>query len=211
MKKTNLMWGAIFVLGISTMSCDLRRDTEAEEETQSENLRGETRNQNPAFHVDTKDGPETGLTRADVGGREMTSGKNIMENVTVNKELTMFTSALKQAGLIETLNGTGPYTIFAPTDQAFESLSKDEMKETFDPDNREKLKELVNNHLVTGKLTAADLQDGAMLKTVGGKQLKISKAGNQLTVNGAAVQEADQESSNGVIHTISQVLEPAQQ
>ncbi len=136
----------------------------------------------------------------------MTARKNVVENISANRDLVNFTSALKQADLVEMLNGTGPYTIFAPTDEAFKAMQGDRLKELFKPENRQQLQTFLNNHLVTGKLTSADLQDGAMLKTAGGNQLRVTKSGNQVTVNGAAIKEADAESSNGVVHTINQVL-----
>lgn len=208
MRKKITIWVGACILGLSAVSCDLRRDTEAEEETQSANMRDETRNVNPSSHVDTKDGPgEPPVTSAEVGGNVMTARKNIMGNISSNRDLVNFTSALKQAQFVEMLNGTGPYTVFAPTDEAFKAMQGDRLKDLFKPENRQQLQTFLNNHLVTGKLTTADLQDGAMLKTAGGNQLRVTKSGgNQITVNGAAIEEADAESSNGVVHVVSQVL-----
>lgn len=212
MKRKMLRWGVACAVGLSVMSCDLRRDTAAEEQTQSENLRDETQNVNPSFHVDTKDGPGTPPpTSAEIGGNVMTSGKNIIQNVSINRDLSSFTSALKQAELVEMLNGTGPYTVFAPNDEAFKTMPEDKVKDMFKPENRQQLQTFLNNHIITGKLSTSDLQDGTMLKTVGGKQLKVTRQGEQVMVNNVAIAEADAESSNGVVHIVTKVLDNEQE
>lgn len=213
MKNSNLMlWGAAFLLSAATVSCDSadHRQNEAQEQTGSPTLRDDNnRAANPQSHVDTKDGVDAGVTGSGQIGDDgtMRSGKNIVENATSHRDLSTFASVLRHGDMVATLNGTGPYTVFAPTNSAFENLSgNNSMSDLMKAENKPQLQQLLNNHVVAGKLTADQLQDGAMLKTVGGQQLQVRRQGNQVTVNGANVVEANTESSNGVVHLIDQVI-----
>ncbi|OKL39329.1 fasciclin domain-containing protein [Pontibacter flavimaris] len=150
--------------------------------------------------------PDAGKTGARVGSNEMTPGQEILENITANKELSVLTGALRQAGLVNTLNGTGPYTVFAPKNSAFEALPNDSLEDLMQSGNKQRLTDLLHNHVVAGKLTAADLTDGTTLKTTSGRQLSVTKKGNDVMVNGARVAQADVMSSNGVIHIVEGVL-----
>jgi uncharacterized surface protein with fasciclin (FAS1) repeats len=146
------------------------------------------------------------MTGPRIGGNEMLPSQKIVENVSSNNDLSVLAGALKQAELVKTLNGTGPYTVFAPDNSAFESLPNGTLEDLMQPKNKQRLTEILNNHVVAGKLTAADLTDGATLKTASGEQLSVTKKGNDVMVNGAKVSQADVESSNGVVHIIDKVL-----
>jgi uncharacterized surface protein with fasciclin (FAS1) repeats len=207
MRISIIMWGAVLSLGVFATGCGGdHRDAPHEQETTATTSGQALQNVNPASHVDTKDGGNADATGSEVGGNVMTPRKSIMENVTANRDITTFASLIRQVELVDFLNGTGPYTVFAPTNQAFEDMNNDQRQELLKPENRQQLQQLLQNHIVPGKLTAGNLQDGTILKTVGGRQLNVTRSGNQTLIDGAVVQEADAESSNGVIHLMTQVL-----
>lgn len=150
------------------------------------------------------------MTDPDVGGYEMMPSQNVVENITSAPTLTTLAAALRKADLVRTLNATGPYTVFAPTNEAFEALPDGVLEDLMEPENKQKLVEILNSHVVAGRLTANDLQDGTVLKTVGGEQLKVTKRNNEIMINGAEVVIANAQSDNGVIHVINKVLLPAE-
>ena len=113
-------------------------------------------------------------------------------------------SALTAAGLVDTLKGPGPFTVFAPTDEAFAKIPKADLDKLLA--NKAKLKSVLTYHVVAGKVMAADIKPG-MVKTVQGTDLTISKSGGVM-VNNAKVVAADVAASNGVIHAIDTVLMP---
>ncbi|MCC9166024.1 fasciclin domain-containing protein [Pontibacter harenae] len=204
-----LVFGVCFSLSGLLYSCGTNEenaDNEAQRETGSSNLR--TDNQvNPGSAYDpgsiyADDIPENGI-----GDNVIVPSRKLMENIASTPRLTTFTSVLKQAGLVNSLNGTGPYTVFAPTNDAFEAMEGNSLKDLVQEDNRQQLTQVLNNHIVSGQITAADLQDGAMLKTVGGQQLRVTKQGDRVLINGATVEMLDGVSGNGVIHVIDRVLQ----
>lgn len=116
-------------------------------------------------------------------------------------------AAVTAAGLVETLQGTGPFTVFAPTDAAFAAIQKD-VDNLLMPENKAKLTNVLTYHVVSGKAMAADLQDGQELTTVQGSKLKVSIKNGKVMINGANVITADVPASNGVIHLIDKVMMP---
>ncbi len=139
----------------------------------------------------------------------MVPSHNIPENISRVDTLTEFSALLKLSGMVKKLNGTGPYTVFAPSDVAFEAKYGQTLKELLKPENKERLQQLVSTHLIAGKLTVADLQDGATLITAGGQQLKVAKKGGEVRINDAIVAMQDADCRNGVVHVVDKVLEPA--
>lgn len=137
--------------------------------------------------------------------------RSLLDNATTNRELTTFTELLRSANLVKNLSGTGPYTVFAPAEGAFRALPDTTLTNLMKPENQERLQAIMNNHIIAGKLTTNDLQDGSILKTSAGQQLKVSKRNGQVRINGALVEEPDGMSSNGVLHTINKVLIPAEE
>ena len=127
-----------------------------------------------------------------------------------NGSFTTLVAALKAAGLVETLQGKGPFTVFAPTDAAFAKLPAGTVEGLLEPANREKLIAVLTYHVVAGKVTAAQAAtlDGAA--TVQGGRLPIAKAYGGLTVGGAKVVTADIEAGNGIVHVVDTVLLPPQ-
>jgi uncharacterized surface protein with fasciclin (FAS1) repeats len=116
-------------------------------------------------------------------------------------------AALKAAGLVETLNGKGPFTVFAPTDEAFAKLPAGTVDNLLKPENKKKLVAILTYHVLAGKVMAADVKT-MNAKTVNGKELAIKVDAGKVTVNGANVVKTDIPASNGVIHVIDAVLIP---
>ena len=117
-------------------------------------------------------------------------------------------AAVTAAGLVETLQGSGPFTVFAPTDGAFAAIQKD-VDELLKPENKEKLTDILTYHVVSGNAMAADLEDGQEFTTVQGGKLKVSIKGDKVMINDANVTMADVAASNGVVHVIDKVLMPS--
>ncbi len=124
-----------------------------------------------------------------------------------NADFSTLVAAVKAAGLADTLNGTGPFTIFAPTNAAFEKLPKGTVEDLLKPENKAKLTAVLTYHVVAGKVLAADVKTG-MVKTVQGGELDVKVAGGGVTVNGAKVVKTDIIGTNGVIHVIDSVVLP---
>jgi len=117
-------------------------------------------------------------------------------------------TALQAAGLVETLKGKGPFTVFAPTDEAFSKLPAGTVESLLKPENKEKLKAILLYHVVSGDVTAAQVVKLASAKTVNGQDLKLTVNDGSVMVNEAKVVKADVLASNGVIHVIDTVLLP---
>ncbi|MES2225637.1 MAG: fasciclin domain-containing protein [Patescibacteria group bacterium] len=145
-----------------------------------------------------------------VGGALMTPDRDIVANAMNASNVTTVVAAVKAAGLVETLQGAGPFTVFAPDNAAFEKLPAGTVDMLLKPENKAKLVDILTYHVVAGRYTAADLKDGMMLTTVEGKMIKIGKSANgTITINGSAMVETpDVISSNGVTFVIDSVLMP---
>jgi uncharacterized surface protein with fasciclin (FAS1) repeats len=143
-----------------------------------------------------------------VGGANMVPSKNIVENAAGSADHTTLVTAVKAAGLAETLSGAGPFTVFAPTNAAFDKLPKGTVETLVKPESKAKLTGILTYHVVAGALKAADLKDGQKLKTVQGEELTVSVKDGKVMINGANVSIADVVSSNGVTHVIDAVLMP---
>jgi uncharacterized surface protein with fasciclin (FAS1) repeats len=116
-------------------------------------------------------------------------------------------AAVKAAGLVETLQGPGPFTVFAPTDEAFAKLPKGTLEELLKPENKEKLVAILTYHVLSGKVMAADVKT-MKAKTVNGKELDVKVTDGVVTVDNAKVVKTDVAASNGVIHVIDSVVLP---
>jgi uncharacterized surface protein with fasciclin (FAS1) repeats len=134
---------------------------------------------------------------------------DIIETATAAGNFKTLASALREAGLVNTLKGAGPYTVFAPTDAAFAKLPKAEIESLLK--DKEKLKGILLFHVLPGNLSAAavgKMHDGDKVKTVSGKEFTLGLKDNLVTVNGALVSKTDIQASNGVIHAIDTVIMP---
>ncbi|UDL95124.1 MULTISPECIES: fasciclin domain-containing protein [Lichenihabitans] len=155
-----------------------------------------------------------------VGGAPMYPTKNIVENAVNSKDHTTLVAAVKAAGLVDTLSGPGPFTVFAPTNRAFAKLPKGTVESLVQPENKDKLTAILTYHVVPGTLTAAELKQQvkagggkAELKTVNGDTLTVTAHGKGLDVTDAKGDVAritipDVMQSNGVIHVIDTVMIP---
>ena len=143
-----------------------------------------------------------------VGGANMVPSKNIVENAAGSADHTTLVAAVKAADLAATLSGAGPFTVFAPTNAAFDKVPKATLESLLTPEKKADLTKILTYHVVPGALKAADLKDGQKLKTVQGQELTVSVKDGKVMVNGATVTTADVVSSNGVTHVVDAVLMP---
>jgi uncharacterized surface protein with fasciclin (FAS1) repeats len=134
--------------------------------------------------------------------------KDIVDTAVEAGSFHTLATALQAAGLVETLKGKGPYTVFAPTDEAFAKLPAGTVETLLKPENKEKLKSILLYHVVSGDVTAKQVMTLSSAKTVGGQDVSISAASGTVMVNDAKVIKADVMASNGVIHVIDTVLLP---
>jgi transforming growth factor-beta-induced protein len=123
-------------------------------------------------------------------------------------QFTTLLAAVDAAGLTETLLGRGPFTVFAPTDDAFKRLPVGTVEELLTPQNRDKLREILTYHVIAGRVTAAQARSVRSAATVAGASVRISESDGQLRINDATVRIADIPASNGLIHVIDRVLLP---
>ena len=149
-----------------------------------------------------------------VGGAAMFPSKNIIQNAVNSKDHTTLVAAVKAAGLVETLEGKGPFTVFAPTNTAFGKLPAGTVETLVKPENKATLTKILTYHVVPGKLAASDLKDGMKLKTAEGEQLSVKLQDGKTWIVDAKggtsmVTISNVNQSNGVIHVVDTVLMPA--
>lgn len=148
--------------------------------------------------------------------------KTISEKVAEKENLSTLLTALEAADLVEVLKGEGPYTVFAPVNEAFDKLAEGKLEDLLKPEHKEELARILKYHVVAGKIYASDISEEKMIETLEGTDLKISsrkttddymgdesEAMNKIMVNNAIVIDADIEVSNGVIHIIDSVVMPS--
>ena len=141
----------------------------------------------------------------------MSNTKNLVDTAAANDTFKTFSKAVEQAGMGETLRGEGPFTVFAPTDAAFDKLPAGKLDTLLKPENKEELVSLLNFHVIRGRKSAADIGKWENAKTVSGQSVAIKLVDNQISIGGAHVTAADIGTSNGVIHGIDQVNIPTKQ
>jgi uncharacterized surface protein with fasciclin (FAS1) repeats len=149
-----------------------------------------------------------------VGGAAMFPSKNIIENAIHSKDHTTLVAAVKAAGLVETLEGKGPFTVFAPTNAAFGKLPAGTVDTLVKPENKATLTKILTYHVVPGKLEASDLTDGKVLKTVQGEELTVKRSGDQIMIidakgGSSTITIKNVNQSNGVIQVVDTVLMPS--
>ncbi len=132
--------------------------------------------------------------------------KTIVGLAAGNSDLSTLVTAVKAAGLVEVLNGDGPFTVFAPTNEAFAALPEGTLETLLKPENKDMLKSVLTYHVVGGKVMSTDLKNG-MVKTVEGSDVTV-KVGPKVYINDANVLKADVNASNGVVHVINKVILP---
>ncbi len=189
-----------FLVAAATISFVACNDASKTEETTTDTTNVSKMEAQPAAPAE-----EAGVM---VGGAKMVASKNIVENAMNSADHTTLVAAVKAGGLVETLSGAGPFTVFAPTNDAFAKLPAGTVDNLLKPEMKASLVNVLTYHVVSGKLKAADLKDGQALTTVEGKDLIVSIKDGKVMINGATVTIADAESSNGVTHIIDAVLLP---
>ena len=137
-----------------------------------------------------------------------TAKKDIVDTAVAAGKFNTLAAALKAGGLVDTLRGDGPFTVFAPTDDAFAKLPAGTVEELLKPENKEKLVALLTYHVVPARAMAKDVAGMSSAGTVNGKEVKLKAQGGKVMVNNATVTKADVVASNGVIHVIDTVLLP---
>jgi len=136
------------------------------------------------------------------------SSLDIIDTAVADGRFKTLAAAIKAAGLVETLKGTGPFTVFAPTDEAFSKLPSGTINTLLKPENKQKLIDILTYHVISGSVKAADVIKLSSAKTVEGKEVTIKVQGDKVFVNDAQVIITDIQASNGVIHVIDTVLTP---
>jgi uncharacterized surface protein with fasciclin (FAS1) repeats len=148
----------------------------------------------------------------DSGAAAMTTvkdqAKDIVDTAVAAGSFKTLAAALKAAGLVNTLKGDGPFTVFAPTDDAFSKLPAGTVESLLKPENKAKLTAILTYHVVSGKVMAKDVVKLSQAKTVQGSSVKIEVKDGKVKVDGANVVKTDIECSNGVIHVIDAVILP---
>jgi len=136
------------------------------------------------------------------------SRKDLVELAAGTDDLSTLVAAVKAAGLVETLQGDGPFTVFAPTNEAFAALPKGLVEKLLKPENKKTLVKILTYHVVAGNVTSSKLYDKQQAGTVEGNNVKVRIYSNAIKVNDATVIQADIRGSNGVVHLIDRVILP---
>ncbi|MFC4174204.1 fasciclin domain-containing protein [Microvirga sp. GCM10011540] len=134
--------------------------------------------------------------------------QDIVETTVAAGQFKTLAAALGEAGLVSTLKGEGPFTVFAPTDAAFAKLPAGTVENLLKPENKDRLTAILTYHVVPGRVTASEVAKLQQAKTVNGKALTVSATGNGVKVNDANVTRTDIAASNGVIHVVDSVILP---
>ena len=148
------------------------------------------------------------LTMTAAGARAQESNKDIVDTAVAAGSFKTLAKALQAADLVETLKGTGPFTVFAPTDEAFAKLPAATLNDLLKPENKAKLQRILTYHVVAGRVAAADVVKLRTVKAVSGDSIDIRTNGGMVMVDNAHVVKTDINASNGIIHVIDAVILP---
>lgn len=136
------------------------------------------------------------------------SSKNVVDTAVANGSFKTFSNALRQAGMVDKLQGKGPFTLFAPTDAAFAKLPAGQLDNLLKPENKAELVDLLNYHVLAGRSSAAEVGRMDAAETINGESAAVKMSGSKLLIGGAVVTAPDIASSNGVLHGIDKVIIP---
>lgn len=140
---------------------------------------------------------------------EMSDKKDIVETASSKEDFSTLVTAVSEAGLVEALQGDGPFTVFAPTNDAFAALPEGTVETLLMDENIDQLQAILKLHVVAGKIKSKDIAEGTTeVETLGGETIEVVNDGHSITVGGAEVIMADVYTSNGVIHAIDGVILP---
>jgi uncharacterized surface protein with fasciclin (FAS1) repeats len=143
-----------------------------------------------------------------IGQVVLAQSKDIVSLAVGNENLSTLVAAVKAAGLVETLQSDGPFTVFAPTNEAFAALPAGTLESLLKPENKAKLTSILTYHVVPAKVMSGDLSNGQKAKTVEGDEVKVTMNNQGVMINDAKVVAADVSASNGVVHVIDKVILP---
>ena len=146
------------------------------------------------------------MSAAGVGAQQ--TNKDIVDTAVAAGSFNTLAKALQAAGLVETLKGKGPFTVFAPTDEAFAKLPAETLNDLLKPENKAKLQRILSYHVVSGRVAAADVVKMTTAKAVSGDTIDIKASGGSVMVDNARVVKTDVQASNGIIHVIDAVILP---
>lgn len=130
----------------------------------------------------------------------------VVDIATSDKNFSTLVSALKTAGLVDTLKGEGPFTVFAPSNAAFENLSDSTLEDLMKPENKTRLQNLLKSHVVQGRRMAKDIAGRSSLSSMSGESYRIRADGEQVRIGDATIRQTDLEAENGIVHVIDRVL-----
>lgn len=205
MRKPIFAFATAFLFSAAFVSCSESGTANSGNGDSSNTMNNTTANSADSNNAMNNTPAEQGVM---VGGAMMVPSKNIVENAAGSADHTTLVAAVKAAGLDGTLSGAGPFTVFAPTNAAFEKLPAGTVDNLLKPESKQQLTDVLTYHVVPGSLRAADLKDGQTLKTVQGKELTVSMKDGKVMIDGATVTIPDVVSSNGVTHVIDAVVMP---
>lgn len=213
MKQGLVLGFAVLGLSIAVIGAGCEKSESTQRETLN-NQNTNSMNTTNSMGSTTTTGQMASSTMPDVmvGGSMMMSSKTIPENAMKANNLKTLVAALQAANLTDTLKGSGPFTVFAPTDAAFNKVAtstRDDWFEDANDDNdKEDLTAVLTYHVVLGRYRVEDLKDGQMLKTVNGKELKVKREGNAVWIGDAKIETSNVPASNGIVHVVDTVLKP---
>lgn len=139
---------------------------------------------------------------------EEVASNTVVDIAVGSKDHTTLVTAVTTAGLVETLSGTGPFTVFAPTNAAFAALPAGTVEDLLKPENKEKLTAILTYHVVAGNVLSSQLTDGQKVATLNGQELTVAIKNGVVTINGIKVIAADLAGTNGVVHVVEGVILP---
>jgi uncharacterized surface protein with fasciclin (FAS1) repeats len=203
-KRTTAMLALLAATALFAVACGDDEDTKSDSDSKDDSAMTESKDD--AMEDDK-------MESSMVGGVEMSPDKNVVENASAAPNLTTVVAAITAAGLVETLSGPGPFTVFAPDDAAFKKVDQKLLASLLEPAQKEALTGILTYHVVPGTLDASKLKDGDTLTTVNGAELMVKIDGDTVMIgneeNGyATVTQADVFQSNGVAHIIDTVMLP---
>ena len=188
---------SFFVVALAVMTftaCADESDTEVESDNmeQTESYESGDNMENDNMQNDSMEGDET-----------------IVSVASGNQNLSTLVKAVKSTGSVQMLSSEGPFTVFAPTNEAFNALPQGTLDNLMMAENKDKLRNILAYHVVEGTMMAADLKDGQTLTTAQGADLQVTKQNGNVMINGATVAKDDVQASNGVVHVVDTVLMPS--
>jgi|AntRauTorcE11898_2_1112593.scaffolds.fasta_scaffold05079_1 uncharacterized surface protein with fasciclin (FAS1) repeats len=152
--------------------------------------------------------PIDGQSQQKDENKDKMKDQTIIQVASANSNLSTLVEAVKAAGMEGALNAKGPITVFAPTNEAFAALPEGTLEDLMKPENKDKLKKILSNHIVSGAVMSGDLKDGQMVETMEGSKAEVTMEQGTM-INDAKVVKANIEASNGVVHVIDKVLIPS--